>query len=552
MTAPTESSTARDGTTTTNFIDLFKHGCFALEGKASAAGASTTTLLTGAYGQVHVYAKDLAERPPYIMVLDVARTLLVCDRWNGTYGGFNAARRIDLRTLAEHPADARLLRDIWIDPARRDPRRRAQAVTEEIARLLAELAATLERRGHDQERVARFLIRCVFTMFAEDVHLLPDESFRRLLADVTPGEFAEATEGLWRAMDAGGRYGHRRLLRFNGHFFHDSEALPLDAAEIALLRRAAEADWSQVEPTIFGTLLVRALTPEERHRLGAEYTPRAFIERLVRPTVEEPVRERWAAVQAAVLQLRDRGRPTDLREAEKRLLDFHAWLRSLRILDPACGSGNFLYVTMHALKRMEVEVFRLLAEVHGGQGGLRLDEIDPSQFHGIEVKPWAREIAELTLWIGYHQFWRLHHDVQPPEPILRDTGTLEQRDAVLAWDAIVHRPERDRPDPTPRIVHPVTGELVPDPTAKLPYLEYVGARQAEWPAADFIVGNPPYMGWRTRGEAFGPGYVDALDEAARLFTGARRDLVQRHRETLALLGEVRPTAAGRFAAAGAY
>ena len=167
---------------------------------------------------------------------------------------------------------------------------------------------------------------------------------------------------------------------------------------------------------------------------------------------------------------------------------------------------------MHALKRVEVEVFRLLAEIQGEQISTRMDEIDPGQFYGIEVKMWAREIAELTLWIGFHQFWRQqqHGVVQPVEPLLRDTGTIECRDAVLAWDAIVHRPETDRLDPTPRIVHPVTGQWVPDPSAKLKYWEYVGARQAEWPESDFIVGNLPFLGQARQRDAFGDGYVEAL------------------------------------------
>lgn len=189
-------------------------------------------------------------------------------------------------------------------------------------------------------------------------------------------------------------------------------------------------------------------------------------------------------------------------------------MRGLAFLDPACGSGNFLYVTMAAVKRIELEVLNEIARLSGGQGGLVLDEVHPRQFHGIEVKPWAREIAELTLWIGYHHFWRESHGGRtPPDPILEDTGTIECRDAVLAWDEIVHRPEKDRPDPTPRIVHPVTGELVPDPEARLPYYEYVGARQAEWPRADFIVGNPPYLGQARQRDAFGDGYVDALRAA---------------------------------------
>jgi hypothetical protein len=277
--------------------------------------------------------------------------------------------------------------------------------------------------------------------------------------------------------------------------------LPLTRDDLAVLTQAARADWREVEPTIFGTLLTRALDPVERHRLGAEYTPREYVERVVRQTVEVPVRERWSAVAAEVLQLRATGKRKDADRALKALRDFHGWMRGLRFLDPACGSGNFLYVTLHAVKRIELEVLREI-EVIRGNPELGIDEVGPWQFHGIEVKPWAREIAELTLWIGYHQFWMEHHKgINPPEPVLKDTGTLELRDAVLDWDEIVEVPEKARPDPTPRIVHPVTGKLVPDPEAKLPYYEYRGARQAEWPQADFIVGNPPYMGVKRWGTA---------------------------------------------------
>jgi hypothetical protein len=230
----------------------------------------------------------------------------------------------------------------------------------------------------------------------------------------------------------------------------------------------------------------------------------------VRQAVEAPLRERWVPLQAEVLRLTETGRRKDHDAALARLREFHEQLRSLRFLDPACGSGNFLYVTLHLVKRLELEVLREIERLTG-QPELGIEEVGPRQFHGLEVKPWAREIAELTLWIGYHQFWKEHHGgVQPPEPVLRDTGTLELRDAVLAWDEIVHVPEKDRPDPTPRLPHPVTGKLVPDPDAKLPYLEHRGARAAEWPQADFIVGNPPYLGISRQREAFGDGYVEAL------------------------------------------
>ncbi|MGH7591226.1 MAG: DNA methyltransferase, partial [Gemmatimonadales bacterium] len=454
------------------------------------------------------------ERPPYLLVLDVGKTLLVWDHWSGDFGGFNAARRIDLRKLADAPADVALLKAIWEDPASLDPRAKAARVTKEIAAKLAELATSLESRGHPQEVVAQFLIRIMFTMFAEDVDLLPGETLEHLLSDVPLEELPSALEDLWKAMDRGGRFGGRKLARFNGNFFEDPRALPLTAEDKTLLILAAQKEWQEVEPSIFGTLMVRALDPAERHRLGAEFTPREFVERLVRPTIEEPVRERWTLVQAQVLQLRESGKEKDRKAALKAVQDYHEWLCGLQILDPACGSGNFLYVTLHLLKRIELEVRALENELRKrGDADLRLFEIHPRQFHGIEVKPWAREIAELTLWIGYYQFWKQYEHVEHPEPILEDTATIECRDAVLAWDEIRHDPSRDRPDPTPRIPSPVTGELIPDPTAKLPYMEYVNPRPAEWPQADFIVGNPPYVGNKRMRDALGDGYVEAVRSA---------------------------------------
>ncbi len=504
----------RDGTETTGFVDCYKAGHFILEAKDVQGGASDVALRR-AYGQARQYAAHdpSGSAPPYLLVLDVAKTLLVYHRWGGVYQGFAAGHRIDLSTLDQRPADIELLRDIWTQPTKRDPRQHAQAVTQEIAAKLATLAATLEDRGFEPERVARFLMRVVFSCFAEDVDLLPREAFRQTVQNAgVQGDaalFQRALGSLWQTMDSGGLFGFENILQFNGHFFKDAEVLPLEREEIALLLEAARADWRDVEPTIFGTLLTRALDPVERHRLGAEYTPRAFIERLVRPTVEEPVRERWTAVQAEVLQLRETGKAKDRAAAEQRLREFLGSLQGLRVLDPACGSGNFLYVTMHVLKDLEYEVVREL-EALTGHAEFRMEEIGPKNFLGIEVKPWAREIAELTLWIGFHQYWKRQHHVQPPEPVLMDTGTLELRDAVLAWDAVRHVPEKDRLDPTPRITHPVTGELVPDPAATLPYMEHVGARPAPWPEADFIVGNPPYLGEKRQRDVLGDGYVDAL------------------------------------------
>ena len=502
----------KDGIEVSNFLDCHRQGFFAIEAKDEEADRSTDLLLRRAFGQVRNYVTYApGGMTPYVIVMDVAKTLIVWDRWNGNYGDWQAGRRIDLARLAEREDDVRFLRAIWTDPQSLDPRARAQAVTKEVAGHLANLAHALGDQGFGQERVAQFIMRCVFTMFAEDIGLLPGEPFRQVLERCTDdaAAFPEQAQALWKAMDAGEKFAWKKLLRFNGHFFRDCEALPLSKQAILILRMAAEADWQDVEPAIFGTLLTRALDPEERHRLGAEFTPREFVERVVRPTVEEPIRERWQAVQVEVIQLTEAGKKNP---AEQRLREFHDWMKGLRFLDPACGSGNFLYVTMHIVKRIELEVIRQLEEVTG-KHEMRLAEVGPWQFHGIEIKPWAREIAELVLWIGFHQFWRAHHDVQPPEPILQDTGTLECRDAVLASDAIRHDASRDRPDPQPRIQDPVTGGLVPDPDAKLEYLGHVNPKMAEWPAADFIVGNPPYLGKSKKRAVLGDGYVDALQTA---------------------------------------
>lgn len=202
----------RDGTESTNFIDLHKAGHFALEGKDEEPGRANDVVLHKAFGQLRGYAGQLpGERLPYLLVLDVGRTLLVWDRWNGDYGGYSAARRLDLTHLAERPEDAALLRDIWTQPAVRDPRTKAVAVTKELAAKLADLAADLERQGYAQERVARFVMRCVFTMFAEDIGLLPDEPFRQVLDKVAvadpqgvraAGRGAVARDGLGETLPA--------------------------------------------------------------------------------------------------------------------------------------------------------------------------------------------------------------------------------------------------------------------------------------------------------------------------------------------------------------
>jgi hypothetical protein len=408
------------------------------------------------------------------------------------------------------------LRDIWLDPHSLDPSKHAAEVTREIATRLAKLAKSLESE-HEPEVVAGFLMRCLFTMFAEDAELIRKDSFSELLLSLRYEihNFQPMVESLWEAMDLG-KFSiilREKLKRFNGKFFKDKTALPLNRDQLQLLIEASLMNWQYVEPSIFGTLLERALDPVERHKLGAHFTPRAYVERLVMPTIIEPLREEWDATYASAVQLDEEGKRKD---AVKLLRDFHSKLCSIRILDPACGSGNFLYVAMELLKRLEGEVVSAMASF--GEHVLPGITIDPHQFLGIELNPRAAAIAELVLWIGFIQWHRRTRlgTMMLEEPILKDYGNIECRDAVLAWDSI--EPVFDdqgkpvtRWDGRTTKPHPVTGEEVPDENARVQEVRYINPRKAEWPAAHFVVGNPPFLGKGERMRAdLGNGYVDAI------------------------------------------
>ena len=191
------------------------------------------------------------------------------------------------------------------------------------------------------------------------------------------------------------------------------------------------------------------------------------------------------------------------------------------MLDPACGSGNFLYVALELMKRLEGEVTALLSDLGEDQTALGLagHTVDPHQFLGIELNPWAAAVAELVLWIGYLQWhFRTYGQASPAEPVLRDFKNIENRDAVLTWAGT--RPRLDasgapvtRWDGTTTIVHNVTGEAVPDPNARVAVLDYLKPQPAKWPEADFIIGNPPFIGDKRMRDALGEGYTEALRAA---------------------------------------
>lgn len=532
-----------DGSSSPGRIDCYRRGHFVLESKKLKLGTQTKGFddaLLRARTQAESYARALPSeegRPPFLLVVDVGNVIEMYSeftRSGATYTPFPDPRshRIALINLLD--ADVReRLKTIWTDPDSLNPARASARVTREVAGQLAELARSLEQSGHRADHVAAFLTRCLFSMFAEDVELLPKGSFLSLLQNhrEQPVTLQQMLRVLWADMDRGGFSATLaiQVLQFNGKLFKnsisDGYSLLLNKEQITRLVRAAQANWREVEPAIFGTLLERALDPKERHALGAHYTPRAYVERLVLPTVVEPLRADWADTQAAALVLAREaaelsGKPAEskIEEARAEVRKFHHQLCTTRVLDPACGSGNFLYVTLEHLKRLEGEVINQLEALGETQSllGLEGETVTPQQLLGIELNERAAALAELVLWIGYLQWHiRTRGNKAVAEPVVHDYGNIEHRDAVLAWDDADLAYDASgqllsRWDGISFKNHPVTGALVPDEAAQVPQWNYIKPRQAEWPEADFVVGNPPFIGASTMRAALGDGYVQAL------------------------------------------
>jgi hypothetical protein len=554
-----------DGSTSAGRIDCYRRGHFVLEAKKLKAGSHTKGFDDGllrarSQGEGYARALPVADgRPPFVLVVDVGTVIEVYaefSRSGATYTPYPDPRshRLALSDLARPEVQDRLRR-IWQDPDSLNPARISAQVTRDVAALLAQLAKSLENGGNGvekykqnqplaltsqapiaPEKVAAYLTRCLFSMFAEDVELLPKGSFQGLLQAHRddPATLQHMLRILWADMDKGGFSAAlaKDVLHFNGKLFkgalEDGYSLRLTPAQIDLLIAAAQANWREVEPAIFGTLLERALDPTERHALGAHYTPRAYVERLVLPTVIEPLRADWANAQAAALvlaheaaTLQGKAAEAKLAEARAEVKKFHHQLCTTRVLDPACGSANFLYVTLEHLKRLEGEVVNQLEALGHTQDqlGFEGETVNLQQLRGIELNERAAALAELVLWIGYLQWHiRTRGRASVAQPVVHNYGNIECRDAVLAWDA--QEPAYDehgkllsRWDGRSFKTHPVTGEPVPNEAAQVPQWRYIGARQAAWPQADFIVGNPPFIGNKRMRDALGDGYTQALRAA---------------------------------------
>lgn len=553
-----------DGTESNGWIDCYKRDCFILEAKQGSdadikavdSGADGTRIdffgqtagerfkrgmarrntgqwtsaMQRAAGQAEGYAKALPADhgwPPFLLVSDIGWCVDVYadfSRSGKGYAPFPDRRRFRITLDDLRDADVRArLKAIWDAPMSLDPSAEAARVTREVAGHLAVLAKRLEARDQNPNRVADFLMRLLFTMFAEDTGLIPKKSFSALLRKTRdrPELLSAQLSQLWKAMDEGGlAFGlgeaGETVRRFNGYLFKDQTAILLEEAEIDVLIAAAAADWRQVEPAIFGTLLERALDPKERGQLGAFYTPRAYVERLVGPTIMEPLRDDWLGARTAAAQAAEGG---DQQKAREIIEAFHTKLSNTKVLDPACGTGNFLYVAMARMKELEGEVLELLEELGDERylSELGSHTITPANFLGIEINLRAAAIAQLVLWIGYLQWhFRVNGEERMPEPpILRDVKTIECRDALIDWDSIeLERDERGMPvtrwDGETMRMNPLTGDEVPDESAQVEVVRYINPRPAKWPAAEFIIGNPPFIGGNNVRDRLGAGYFAAL------------------------------------------
>lgn len=468
------------------WADVWKRGHFAWEYKAKGRD------LDAAFAQLQQYAGALGN-PPLLVVSDMQR-FRIHTAWTNTV---SVVHELTLNDLLD--ADKRrILKWVLSDPERLRPGLTRQALTEKAAATFAALALRLRARGHDPQRVAHFVNRLVFCMFAEDVDLLPRDMFQRMLdaARIRPEDFEVHASTLFRAMRSGGMVGFEAVEWFNGGLFDDDEALPLTREDVAEVLAAARLDWAEIDPSIFGTLFERGLDPDKRSQLGAHYTDRDKIMLIIEPVVIRPLLAEWQECKAdieSVLAKADAARSPAARtrarnEADAIYRAFLDRLRAFRVLDPACGSGNFLYLALLALKDLEHRV-----GVEAEALGLHREfpSIGPESVKGIEINPYAAELARISVWIGEIQWMRRNGYNVSRNPILRPLGTIENRDALFPSDPAA---------PWPDVAH-------------------------LWPEAEAIIGNPPFLGDKMMIGVMGEDYVNRLRRGYANWLPGGSDLV---------------------------
>ena len=471
---------ARKDTGGKGWADVWKRHHFAWEYKGKHKD------LDAAFNQLRQYALAL-ENPPLLIVSDMARFRLRTN-WTNTV---SETHEFTLDDLAD-AATRNLLKWAMSEPERLRPGETRQTVTERAATTFAALAQALRERGHESHVVAHFVNRLVFCMFAEDVGLLPNNMFTRMLerSRLKPEQFVEYASRLFGAMSTGGDVGFEEVAWFNGGLFDDDTALPLEKTDIDIVLVAAALDWSEIDPSILGTLFERGLDPDKRSQLGAHYTDRDKVMLIVEPVVIRPWLAEWETAKAEIAAIMERAetakspatRTRRRVEAERLLSKFLERLRAFTVLDPACGSGNFLYLALHALKDLEHRV-QLEAEALGLER--EFPAIGPANVKGIEINAYAAELARVSVWIGEIQWMRRNGFDEARDPILKPLDTIECRDAILT-------PEGEEP---------------------------------EWPEADVVIGNPPFLGGKLLRGTLGADYTDMLRKVYKRSIPAFADLV---------------------------
>ena len=456
------------------FADVWLRGHFAWEYKAPGRN------LEAALRQLMMYALPL-ENPPLLIVSDRV-TLEIHTHFTGTPSERHVLRLDEI----VRPEVQQRLRQLWTAPEAFRPKKSNRETTEDAARTFAGSAERLRAAGVAPAQVSHFLTQCVFCFFAEDVGLLPERLFERLVAArVAPQRLRAQLQGLFDTMRGGGLFGVDAVPWFNGGLFASAEVPPLAQADVDALQAASRLDWSAIDPAILGTLFERGLDPSKRSQLGAHYTDPATILRLVEPVVQRPLLAEWQGVKTTIEKAIGKSKrhgDKGWRDAQAAFVGFLQRLEGYRVLDPACGSGNFLYLALKCLKDIEHQV-NLEAEALGLQR--QHDVTGPHNVLGIELNEYAAELARVTVWIGELQ-WRLQRGYGfNTQPVLQPLDHIETRDAVLG------------PDGQP----------------------------APWPEADAVVGNPPFVGDKKMRGELGDAYTEALRAAYKGRVPGGADLV---------------------------
>ncbi len=448
------------------FADVWRRGCFAWEYKGKRKN------LSDAYQQLCQYREALGN-PPLLIVCDLNR-FEIHTNFTGTAKEVHA---FDLDGLAD-PATLIKLRYAFTKPEELKPGHTQEEITKDAANKFAAVADGMRERNIEPHRAGHFLMKLMFCMFAEDMDLLPRDLFLKTIKNTRwdSKKLSKLLSGLFEAMaNKDGSFGADEIAWFNGGLFKDADVIELTPTEIRHLAEAAEFDWSNVEPSIFGTLFERILNPEKRSQLGAHYTSREDIITLVEPVMMAPLRREWATVKekADTLWVKAKGSKAGSkpkRDFETCVVDFLDRLAHVTVLDPACGSGNFLYVSLHLLLDLEKEALTY-ASVHAIN---RFPFVRPTQLHGIEINAYAQELAQVVIWIGYLQWMKFNGFNAPSNPVLDPMDSIENRDAIL-----------DLTDPA-------------------------NPKEPDWPDAEFIVGNPPFLGDKKMRGELGDSYVNAV------------------------------------------